>query len=55
MYIYFLAHVTMIIQKKMRISKLQRRGPGGDHVLCMSMDLFTRRVYYDWLVLECLW
>ena len=45
MYIYFLAYVTMIIQKKMGISKLGRRVPEGDHILCMSMDLFTRHVF----------
>ena len=60
LYIYFLAHELMIIQREMHISKLGRHGLGGDRVLCMSTDV-TRHirlnwscVYHDWLIWQTL-
>ena len=40
MYIYLLAHEVMITL--MHISNLGQHSPGGDCVLCKSMDVTTR-------------
>ena len=47
-YRYFLAHEVIIMW--MCISKLERCGPGGDCVLCISKDVITRHIRFRGLV-----
>ena len=50
MHIYLIAHALMITPREMRISKLGRRGPGGNSVLLYEYGCnFKTQLWWNWL------